>query len=84
MHNKFTWGAKMDLTEKTPENVAYMLDKMSEQLDVANRIVFDPKGYDLAKYDEIKMMYDMIMKRRNLSAAETTAFIDELRNVRIE
>ncbi len=84
MQHKFMWGARMDLTEKTSENVAYMLGKMSEQLGVANRIVFDPKGYDLSKYDEIKMMYEMIMTKRNLSAAETSALIDELRSVRID
>lgn len=74
----------MDLKEKTAENVAYMLDKMSTRLDVANQIVFDPKGYDISKYDDIKFMYDFIMKKENLSAAETSAFIDELRSVRVE
>ncbi len=74
----------MDLNEKSEDNLAYMLDKMSIQLDVANQIVFDPKGYDLSKYDEIKFMYDIIMKKGTLSAAESSAFIDELRSVRIE
>lgn len=74
----------MDLNEKTAENVAYMLDKMSTQLGVANQIVFDPKGYDLEKYEEIKFMYDFIMKKSTLSAAETSALIDELRSVRIK
>lgn len=74
----------MDLNEKSAENVSYMLDQMAKKLEVANQIVFDPKGYDLSKYDEIKFMYDFIMKQNTLSAAETTAFIDELRSVRID
>ncbi|HLR14868.1 MAG TPA: DUF1128 domain-containing protein [Bacillota bacterium] len=74
----------MDLNEKSAENVSYMLDQMAKKLEVANQIVFDPKGYDLSKYDEIKFMYDFIMKQNTLSAAETTAFIDELRSVRVD
>lgn len=74
----------MDLNEKSAENVTYMLDQMAKKLEVANQIVFDPKGYDLSKYDEIKFMYDFIMKQNTLSAAETSAFIDELRSVRVD
>lgn len=74
----------MELKEKSAENVAYMLEKMSIKLDVANKLVFDPKGYDLSKYDDIKFMYEFIMKKSTLSAAETSALVDELRSVRID
>lgn len=84
MQIKTRWGARMDLKEKTAENLAYMLEKMSVQLDVANKLVFDPKGYDLSKYDDIKYMYEFIMKKDTLSTAETSALVDELRSVRLD
>lgn len=72
----------MDLNQPTEDNLKFMLEKMSEKLDVANQIVFDPKGYDMDKYDDLKLMYEFIMKKNYLSAAEIHAFVDELRSVR--
>lgn len=72
----------MDLNKPTEDNLKFILEKMSEKLDVANQIVFDPKGYDLDKYDDLKFMYEFIMKKDYLSAAEIHAFVDELRSVR--
>jgi len=74
----------MDLTKPSEENLKFMLEKMSKKLDVANQIVFDPKGYNLDKYDDLKFMYEFIMKKDHLSTAEIQAFVDELRTVRKE
>jgi len=72
----------MDLNKPSEENLKFMLEKMSEKLDVANEIVFDPKGYKLDKYDELKFMYEFIINKDQLSVAEIHAFVDELRSVR--
>ncbi|HLR75609.1 MAG TPA: DUF1128 domain-containing protein [Virgibacillus sp.] len=72
----------MNLNQPTEENLKYILEQLSKKLDVANQIVLDPKGYDLAKYEDLKFMYDVLMKKDKLSASETHAFIDELRSVR--
>src|SRR5699024_9344389 len=77
-----TRGVHMNLTQPTEENLKYILEQLSKKVDVANKIVLDPKGYDLAKYEDIKLMYDVLMKKDKLSASETQAFIDELRKVR--
>jgi|GEM_PF-721234 len=74
----------MSLTNATEENLQFILEQLAKKLDVANQIVFDPKGYDLDKYEELKHMYDFIMKKDHLSTAEIQAFIDELRSVRKE
>lgn len=74
----------MNLNQPTEENLKIILEHMSKKLDVANRIVFDPKGYDLEKYDELKFMYEVLMNKNHLSASEIHAFIDELRSVRKE
>jgi len=44
----------MNLNQPTEENLKYILEQLSKKLDVANQIVLDPKGYDLAKYEDLK------------------------------
>ncbi len=72
----------MKLEEATKENLAFILDELSERLSVVNRSLMDPEDYDLEKYNDIKFMYDMVKQKGQLSSSETQAFIEELRNVR--
>lgn len=72
----------MSLEKPTKENLATILQGLSERLGVVNRSLMDPDDYDLDKYDELKFMYDTIMQKGHLSASETKAFIEELRAVR--
>ncbi|GGA92315.1 DUF1128 domain-containing protein [Ornithinibacillus halotolerans] len=72
----------MNLNNPTKENLAFILNELAERLSVANRSLMDPEDYDLAKYDEIKFMYDIVVQKGNFSATEIHAFIEELRNVR--
>lgn len=72
----------MDLEKRSEENLKFILEELIERLDVANRSLLDPKHYDLNKYNDLKLMYDMILKKGKLSTIETQAFIDELKLVR--
>lgn len=72
----------MDLSKPTTENMKYILEQLAEKLDVANRMIMDEKDYDLNRYDDLKFMYDMVLKKPQLSINEKHAFIDELRSVR--
>ena len=72
----------MDLDKPTEENLKYILDQLGDMLGVANRIMLDVKDYDLNRYDDIKFLYEHVLKAGTLSPAETHAFIDELRAVR--
>jgi len=72
----------MNLEQPSQENLEYILNRMAEKLDVANRMIMDPEGYNLNKYDDLKFMYDMVMNKDRLSPSETQAFVDELRSVR--
>lgn len=72
----------MNLDNPSKENLSYILDALADKLSVANRSLLDPEDYDLEKYDDLKLMHDMVMNKENLSASETQAFIDELRTVR--
>lgn len=77
-----SWGAMMNLEKPTVENLKYILDQLGDKLSVANRIMLDVKDYDLEYYDDIKFLYEHVLRSGKLSPAETNALIDELRAVR--
>lgn len=72
----------MNLEKPSQENLEFILNELAEKLDVANRMIMEPEGYNLNKYDDLKFMYDVIMTKSRLSPSETQAFVDELRTVR--
>lgn len=72
----------MDLETRSEQNLKTILDDLAKRLDVANQTLLDPKHYDINKYEELKMMHDMIVKKGTLTPMEIQAFIDELRSVR--
>lgn len=72
----------MNLDTPSPENLKYLLEQLGEKLGVANRVLLDEKDYDLNRYEDLKFLYDHVVKTGKLSPAETHAFIDELRAVR--
>lgn len=72
----------MSLEKATEENLKIIMAGLTEKLNVVNRALLDPEDYDLAKYDDLKFMYEMIQSRNSLSPSETQAFIEELRKAR--
>lgn len=72
----------MNLNQASKENLEVILNEMKDRLGVANHSLFDVEDYDLDKYDDIKFLYDHIVKSGSLSPQETDAFIIELKNVR--
>jgi uncharacterized protein YfkK (UPF0435 family) len=75
-------GVMMNLDKATKENLQYILENLGDKLGVANRILLNEDDYDLERYDDLKFLYDHVVKMGSLSPAETHAFIDELRTVR--
>lgn len=73
---------EMNLEQATKENLKIILEELGDRLGVANRVLLDEKDYDLDRYDDLKFLYDHVVKAGTLSPAETHAFIDELRTVR--
>ncbi|GAQ17816.1 hypothetical protein OPHB3_1753 [Oceanobacillus picturae] len=78
----FIRGVIMNLENPSKENMSYILEQLGERLDVVNRTILDPEDYDLNKYDELKLMYEIVVQKGRLSASEAQAFIEELRSVR--
>ncbi|GGM21163.1 hypothetical protein GCM10011351_03780 [Paraliobacillus quinghaiensis] len=72
----------MNLTEATDTNLKYILKEIAAHLQVVNSSIMDPEDYDLDKYDDLKMLYDIVKDKGQLSVSETQAFVQELAEIR--
>lgn len=72
----------MNLENKSEENLSFMLTKIANKLEVANKSLFNIKDYDIDKYEDLKFMYEMVVKKDKLSPLEIQAFLDELKKAR--
>lgn len=72
----------MSFDEVSQENLAVMLHELAEHLNVANRGLFDAEDYDLNKYEDLKLLHQVIMNKSKLSTMESQAFVDELATIR--
>ncbi|GAA4063377.1 MAG TPA: DUF1128 domain-containing protein [Bacilli bacterium] len=72
----------MDLSEANQTNLAYLLEKIGEKLDVANTSLLDPEDYNINKYDDLKWLYDYVSDKSVISISEKEAFVEELAAIR--
>ncbi|WP_210364093.1 DUF1128 domain-containing protein [Bacillus sp. REN3] len=72
----------MDLSKNTPENVDFMIEKIKERLNVMNIGAIKSSHFDAEMYEELKDIYEMIMKKNNFSPNELQAIAEELGNLR--
>ncbi|WP_066298311.1 DUF1128 domain-containing protein [Bacillus sp. FJAT-29937] len=72
----------MDLAQKSVENVEYMIEKIKEKLKVLNFGAIKPSHFDEEMYEELKDIYDLVMKKDSFSPNEMQALAEELGNLR--
>jgi uncharacterized protein YfkK (UPF0435 family) len=72
----------MDLSKKSAENVEYMVEKIKEKLKMLNFDVIKPSHFSEEWYDELKEIYDMVMRKNTFSPSEMQAIAEELGNLR--
>ncbi|MGP4072623.1 DUF1128 domain-containing protein [Piscibacillus sp. B03] len=72
----------MNLNEATEENLKYIIDDMSKQLQVLNPTIMNHENFSLDDYDEIKQLHDMVKSKNQVSVPEIHAIIDELKKLR--
>ncbi len=72
----------MDLSVKTTENVEYMIEAIKEKLKVLNLGAIKPSHFDEEMYEELKEIYEMVMKKNSFSPNEMQALVEELGNLR--
>ena len=72
----------MNLEEKSVENVEYMIEKVKDKLKVMNLGAIKPSHFDENMYEELKEIYELVMKKDNFSPNEMQALVEELGNLR--
>ncbi|MEH7353900.1 DUF1128 domain-containing protein [Neobacillus drentensis] len=72
----------MNLSEKSVENVEYMIEQIKEKLKVLNLGAIKPSHFDEEMYEELKEIYEMVLKKNSFSPNEMQALVEELGNLR--
>jgi uncharacterized protein YfkK (UPF0435 family) len=71
-----------DLTAATEENLVIVIEGIKEKLNMVNTAVMKPEDFDLANYDDLLYLYNMVQKKGNFSINEMTAIVEELGSMR--
>ncbi|ANB57055.1 hypothetical protein GFC29_3311 [Anoxybacillus sp. B7M1] len=72
----------MDLSQKSLENMEYMIEKIKEKLKVLNFDVMKSSHFDETLYEELRDLYEMVMRKSSFSPNEMQAIVEELGNLR--
>lgn len=72
----------MDLTQKSVENVEYMIEQIKEKLKVLNLGAIKPSHFNEEMYEELRDIYDLVMKKASFSPNEMQAIVEELGSLR--
>ena len=72
----------MDLTQQTPENVAYMIDQIKEKLRMVNVDALKAENFNTSKYEDLQYIHNMVMKRETITPNEMQAIVAELGSLR--
>lgn len=68
----------MDLSQNTPENVEYMIEKIKEKLKMMNIGAVKPDHFNSDMYEELHDLYVMVMKKQSFSPSVMEAIASEL------
>ncbi|TWD94519.1 uncharacterized protein YfkK (UPF0435 family) [Neobacillus bataviensis] len=72
----------MNLSEKSVENVEFMIEQIKEKLKVLNLGAIKPSHFDEEMYEELKEIYEMVLKKKSFSPNEMQALVEELGSLR--
>lgn len=72
----------MDLSQKSIENVEFMIEEIKKKLKVVSVNAIKPAHFDEEQYEDIKDIYDMIKSKNNFSINEVEAIVRELGKLR--
>lgn len=72
----------MDLSQKSNENVQYMVQEIIKKLRMATSAAIKPNHFNENHFEDIKDIYDLIMNSQNISISEMEAIVSELGKLR--
>lgn len=71
-----------DLTQKTAENIEFMIEEIKNKLRMATGAAMTASAFSLDRYDDIVEVYEIVMSKERLSISEVEALAKELGSLR--
>ncbi len=72
----------MDLSQKSAENIAYMVEEIKNRLKVATAASIRAEHFSEARYDDIRDIYELVVSKKQFSISEIQALCDELKQLK--
>ncbi len=72
----------MDLSNKTNENVQYMIEEIKKKLKMATGAAIKPTHFSEEQYEDIQDIYELVISKNHISIAEMEAIVSELGKLR--
>lgn len=72
----------MDLSKPTPENVSFMIEQIKEKIRMVNVDAMKADSFNTEKYEDLRYIYKIVMKREHISSNELEAIAAELGSLR--
>ncbi|MDF2681942.1 MAG: hypothetical protein K0R47_3132 [Brevibacillus sp.] len=67
-----------DLNQPSVENLAVLIEGIKSKLNMANTAVMRPEDFDLAHYEDLLYLHNMVQKKTAFGINEMTAIVEEL------
>ncbi|GIN57928.1 DUF1128 domain-containing protein [Lederbergia ruris] len=72
----------MDLTQNTPENIEYMVDQIVTKIKMVNASAIQYTDMGSEEFEELRDIYEMVLRKNNFSPREMQALAEELGRLR--
>jgi uncharacterized protein YfkK (UPF0435 family) len=72
----------MNLTDNSLENAEYIIDQIKTKLRMASGAALSAAQFDLALYEDLKDIYDLVKSKPHFSVSEMDAIVMELGRLR--
>ncbi|MDP5276386.1 DUF1128 domain-containing protein [Chengkuizengella sp. 2205SS18-9] len=72
----------MDLSQKSTENIHFMVEEIIKKLKMATAAAMNPEHFSIERYEDIKDIYELVSSKSNYSISEMEAIVKELGDLR--
>ncbi|MBO0993445.1 DUF1128 domain-containing protein [Bacillus sp. SD088] len=72
----------MDLSQNTPENIEYMVNQIATKIKMVNASAIQYTDMGMATFEELRDIYEMVLRKNNFSPGEMQALAEELGRLR--
>ncbi len=72
----------VDLSVQSAENIQYMVNQITAKLRMVNTGAISPEHFSTSSYEDLKDIYELVIRKQSFSPNEMQAIAEELGNLR--